>query len=218
MCDIFRDYFGYQMTPDAINACHPLYKTGRNIPIIVKFVYFADKDAIYLRKSRLAGQTNYYGETLIVHERLTPTNKAVVQKCRDLSLIFSTWNCRVKVFGRRHDGSFYSKSVKSTKDVDEFSADAVKKQRNHFQQQNRNPYQKPPLPPLRPRNKNVGFSLCPPTPADKRERQESPVDFESQDFAPNSQKQHPNKKFNLCMSPEAVANDAETVTNTSAVT
>ena len=38
------------LSPGAIKACHPLQMrkdSGKNVPIVLKFVYFLDKDEIF---------------------------------------------------------------------------------------------------------------------------------------------------------------------------
>ena len=51
MCNlVYHDFVGYVLSPGAIKACHllPTRKdSGQNVPIILKFVFFSDKDEIF---------------------------------------------------------------------------------------------------------------------------------------------------------------------------
>ena len=69
VCKAIYHYFNYQITPDRIKAYHPLkpFKNGIT-PIIVKFIYFDDKDFIFSRRKMLSDKING-GKKLVINER-----------------------------------------------------------------------------------------------------------------------------------------------------
>ena len=59
MPNVIQRYFRYQEGPDCIKACHLLERTGKNISIIIRFVYVSDENEIYEgQKFSCAGQLN----------------------------------------------------------------------------------------------------------------------------------------------------------------
>ena len=66
ICSLNYHYFGgYVLSPAAIKACHPLpmrKDSVKNVPIILKFVYFSDKDEICGGRRMLSGQKGVPGK------------------------------------------------------------------------------------------------------------------------------------------------------------
>ena len=73
MPNVIQKWFWCHVGPDRIKACHPLKRTGKNIPFFLKFVYFNDKNEIYEHRKQLAGQLNN-GTQMYVNERLAKTS------------------------------------------------------------------------------------------------------------------------------------------------
>ena len=119
------------LSPGAIKACHPLptrKDSGKNVPIILKFVYFSDKDEIFGRRRMLSGLKGVQGKGLFINERLPKSDMEMKRKCDNMNLITTTHNCQVKVFCQRPNGSFYSQSVNSLAGVEQLAKIAAKKQ------------------------------------------------------------------------------------------
>ena len=128
VCKAIYHYFNYQVTPDRIKACHSWkhFKNGIT-PIIVKFIYFDDKDFIFSRRKKLSDKING-GKKLVIHEKPPPPKDAeIMNKCNEIGLISTTWNCKVKVFRKNLNGNYYSCAVNSIKAVDELKHCAIRK-------------------------------------------------------------------------------------------
>ena len=87
------------MGPDCMKACHPLKRTGENITIIIKFVYFNDKHEIYGRRKKLAGQQNI-GTQMYFRERLSKADTEIIEKCNQWGP--TSKNCVAKFFLRKN--------------------------------------------------------------------------------------------------------------------
>ena len=59
-----------------IAACHPL-KPGTNAPVIVKFIYHADHDVVWRRRSWLKNFRNNKGQPVFIDECLSPRDRAI---------------------------------------------------------------------------------------------------------------------------------------------
>ena len=127
MCEAIKRYFQYSLEPTDFKACHVLpAKHGKNVPIIIKFIYFADKDEIFNRRKQLAVCKNL-GKALYVSERLSKSDLEIKQKCNELGLVTTTKNSAVKVFFKNPDGGLYSQEMNSVKAVEQLAGRAIKK-------------------------------------------------------------------------------------------
>ena len=59
-----------------IAACHPL-KPGTNAPVIVKFIYHADRDVVWRRRSWLKNFHNNKGQPMFIKDCLSPRDRAI---------------------------------------------------------------------------------------------------------------------------------------------
>ena len=121
---------GYKTFPSRFKACHQLGPGSSNRPaaVIVKFIFFDEKNETYGRKSWLANQKNpINGRKIFLRERLPPCQKEILDHALKENLITSTINCQIKVFRKDEEGKFKSVLVKSKKAVDDIKQVAVKK-------------------------------------------------------------------------------------------
>ena len=73
--------------------------------VIVKFVYFQDKDDIFRNRRKLRDYKNpYNNKNTYIIERLPPVEQDIKQEAEKRGFIVSTWNCTISVLCRR-DGS-----------------------------------------------------------------------------------------------------------------
>ena len=84
VCDVLKSYINYETHPSSFKACHPLgpWKNEKYAPaIIVKFVYFGEKNEIYGRKSWLSRSSNpLNGQAMYFKERLPPKQREIKNK------------------------------------------------------------------------------------------------------------------------------------------
>ena len=132
VCEFFRAYLSFNIQPDAFKACHPLSQwrdDKKPPPVIVKFIYFEDKNEIYARKSWLATKLNRInGLPILMKERLPKHDKAIRDHANEAGLITTSTNCRIKVFVKDQNGYMRSVPVLSHKAVDDIKERAVKKE------------------------------------------------------------------------------------------
>ena len=131
VCDFLKSYINYETHPSSFKACHPLgpWKNEKHAPaIIVKFVYFGEKNEIYGRKSWLSRSSNpLNGQAMYFKERLPPKQREIKNKAEEEGLITTTYNCQVKAFTRSFDGRHKSVKLNSVKAVHDIKDIAVKK-------------------------------------------------------------------------------------------
>ena len=131
VCDFFRRFLSFSAHPSDFKACHFLgpWKNSNYPPaIIVKFIYFNQKNEIFGRKSWLARALNPINrKPIYMKERLPPQQRSIKQKADDFGLITTTQNCNVKVFMKNEDNTFKSVVVKSVQAVEDIKHCAVKK-------------------------------------------------------------------------------------------
>ena len=132
VCDFLANYIGHKTNPSNFKACHFLGKWENSATppaVIVKFIYFGEKDQIYGMKSRLANKLNPINRRKIIIKERLPTAQRVIQKhAEDCDLVTTTNKCQVKVF-ENVQGKFKSIIVKSVEDVDKVQHRAVKRQK-----------------------------------------------------------------------------------------
>ena len=131
VCLFFEKYLGFTTNAYNIKACHYLsrWRNERYPPaIIVKFLYFDEKNELYGRKSWLAGKKHPVNtKPIFMKERLPRCQKEIFEHAKQEGLITSTYNCKVKVFTKTEDNQFRSVVVNSKKAVDDIKEKAIKK-------------------------------------------------------------------------------------------
>ena len=115
VCRFLQTHMDHQTTPASFKACHFLgkWKNDRFPPaIIIKFIYFGEKDAIYSRKSMLARLVNQNNQKpIFLKERLPEQQRKLKTKAEEMGYITTTSNCTVKLFQRSVEGKFSSFAV-----------------------------------------------------------------------------------------------------------
>ena len=88
VCRFLQTHMDHQTTPASFKACHFLgkWKNDRFPPaIIVKFIYFGEKDAIYSRKSMLAKLVNQSNQKpIFLKERLPEQQRKLKNKAEEM--------------------------------------------------------------------------------------------------------------------------------------
>ena len=152
MASFITDFMGYKIQPGAFKACHVLGRGHGNKPpaVIIKFLYFHDKNEVYLRRPMLASKKNplNYGP-IFVSERLPKHDLEVKRYATEKGLITTTRNCQVRVFYKDENGARISFPVNNKSSVDSWAETAMKKmQRNTTSRA--------------PDNNNTSFDICSP--------------------------------------------------------
>ena len=142
VCDFLQKYLNFTTHPQNFKACHVLGKwKDTNSPpgVIIKFLYYGEKNEIFGRKSWLAGIRNpLNGRPIFMKERLPPLQREIKKEADQLGLITTTMNCDVKVFKKSDDNKFMPIVVNSLKAVHDIKNTAVKRA-------NRGTKDKPPV-------------------------------------------------------------------------
>lgn len=92
---MINQFFGLQLSPDDIAACHPL-TNGIVGPVIVKFIYHKHRDFIWNNRKWLTGAQNIFGNQIIVEECLAPIDKQIQTEAKRQGL--PTYTNKQKVF------------------------------------------------------------------------------------------------------------------------
>ena len=133
VCQFLKDYLNFNTSPESFKACHVLgpWNNDRFPPsVIVKFVYFAEKNEIYGRKSWLANKQNHLnGKTIYMNERLPPNQLAIKKYADEKGLVTTSLNCNIKVFTKNGD-KFQPVIVNSLRAVDDIQPTAVRRATN----------------------------------------------------------------------------------------
>ena len=131
VCAFFDLYLSWKTDESSFKACHYLSspKFGRTPPaIIVKFVYFGEKQEIFGRKSWLAQKKNPRNNLpIFIKERLPKLQNELKMYAEQEGLITTTHNCNIKVFQTNAEGQFRSVIVNSKKAIDDIKEKAVKR-------------------------------------------------------------------------------------------
>lgn len=131
VCDFLKQFLNYDTHPQNFKACHVLgkWKDQSSPPgVIVKFLYYGEKNEIFGRKSWLAGKRNpSNGRPIFIKERLPPLQRAIKKEAEELGLITTTLNCDVKVFKKNHDDKFQPIVVNSFKALHDIKNIAVRR-------------------------------------------------------------------------------------------
>ena len=127
----FSKYLRVTIHPHAIKACHFLGKligVAKPPPVIVKFVYFRDKDAVYAARTMLKGQRNHANnKSIFIYERLPKHDLEIKQFAESKDMIVSTQNCQVSVLTRGVDGASRYYNVNTKAQVENADAWAIKR-------------------------------------------------------------------------------------------
>jgi hypothetical protein len=137
------------ISPQRFKACHFLGKlTDLNNPpmVIVKFIYFADKDVVWRTKMHLKTYLNFNNnKPVFLMERLPAADLEVKRHAESQGLITSTYNCAVSVLYKTDKGGVVSEQVLTKDDVERSARKSNVIKRNPPQtkfgtdQQHRNP-------------------------------------------------------------------------------
>ena len=128
------EYMNFLFNPEKFKACHVLGRGQKNTPpaIIVKFVYFHEKNEIYSRKKMLWGVINKMnGRQMFIKERLPPKDKELQVYANDRNLVTRTQNCQVQLL-IENNGIRKSIDVNSPKTIDDNMAIAVQKKKSRL--------------------------------------------------------------------------------------
>ena len=130
MAGFFTQYLGYRCNPEAFKACHPLgsFRRDSQKTVIVKFIYFHDKNEIFSRRALLAHKPNNFNNMPIyINERLPKHDAEIRRYAESLGIVTTTRNCQVRIFHRAEDGTSQSFPVNSVSGVDQWAETAVKR-------------------------------------------------------------------------------------------
>ena len=104
-----KKFLRYKLEPSKIEACHILpgraKEKGLMASVIVKFLYFRDKNHIYANRRYLKGQKNEINQkNIYVRERLPAMDAYIKKLAEGKGLITSTNNCTVSILCDQGDG------------------------------------------------------------------------------------------------------------------
>ena len=103
-CQAVNQYFRCHITPDRVKACHPLHSKKIFFSgIIIKFIYFSDKDKMYSRR-KMFGQQTWNNRKLNITKRLPKFDLEIKKPCDERGIITTTRNCKVRIFCKKPDG------------------------------------------------------------------------------------------------------------------
>ena len=123
------EYLNFVTNPENFKACHVSGRDQKNTPpaIIVKFLYFPEKNELYSRKKMLWVVINKMnGRQMFIKERLPPKDKELQVYANDRNLLTRTQNCQVQLL-IEHNGIRRSIDVNSPKTIDDNMAIADQK-------------------------------------------------------------------------------------------
>ena len=128
--DFINDIFNSNIPQENLKACHFL-KSGveGQCSVIVKFVYFADKNFLWRSQSFLYGVKNRRNQQFISMKECFPEKDREILKyaVTDKHLKVSTNNCAVKVEVTINEGRREFVEVRTENDVDRFENVATKR-------------------------------------------------------------------------------------------
>ena len=131
VCSFFENYLNYKTSPSNFKACHLLGKwSSKDFPpaIIIKFIYFGEKDLILSRKSSLARARNPFNQSpIFIKERLPESQRKLKREAENMGLITTTHNASVKLFKKNAGGKFQSFIIKNRAELYESKSMAVPK-------------------------------------------------------------------------------------------
>ena len=118
--NLFSSLFQLDFNPARFAACHPLNQSP-GAPIIVKFLYHADREFIWRRKSWLRGMRNSFGKPVMVEECLAPRDRVLKSEAKQLGLLSYTRKQDVYAFNQNMPDSNAIK-VTSVAELSSFAA------------------------------------------------------------------------------------------------
>ena len=83
---LFNEVLQINFNPSRFAACHPLSQ-NTGAPVIVKFIYHADRDIIW-RRSWLKGVTNSLSKPVTVEECRAPRDRELQSEAKQLGLLY----------------------------------------------------------------------------------------------------------------------------------
>ena len=128
-----EQFLGFTVNFADIKACHPLpRKLNQAIPpVIVKFVYFDQKNQIYFRRVQLGNRTHYNpsnNRPVFIRERLSKHDlKLKMYAENNMNMVTTTFNSQVRVFIRTEGNKTTSKPVNTFDDIHKLENIAIKK-------------------------------------------------------------------------------------------
>ena len=116
-----RDIKACHFLADPRDQCHPA-------PIIVEFLYYRDKDVIWLNKKLLKGLRNpNNNKPVFINERLPPNDRIIQQYANSKDLLTVTNKCAVHVLVESSNGRPQHVEVRTKKQVDDLAGKAIMK-------------------------------------------------------------------------------------------
>ena len=128
------EYMNFLTNPERFKACHFLERGQKNTPpaIIVKIVYFHEKNEIYSRKKMLWGVINKMnGRLMFIKEKFSTKNTSLQVYANDRNLVTRTQNCQVQLL-IENIRIRKSIDVNSPKTIDDNIAIAVPKEKSRL--------------------------------------------------------------------------------------
>ena len=129
----FEQFLGFTVNFADIKACHPLPRKLNQTfpPVIVKFVYFDQKNQIYFRRVQLGNRTHYNpsnNRPVFIRERLSKHDlKLKMYAENNMNMVTTTFNSQVRVFIRTEGNKTTSKPVNTIDDIHKLETIAIKK-------------------------------------------------------------------------------------------
>lgn len=96
VCKFFKERLSVHLNPGSFQACHYLSRPNdirAPLAVIVKFIYFKEKDAVYMNRKLLKGFKNPANNRFVfINERLPEKDNKVMKHARSLNLATSSYN------------------------------------------------------------------------------------------------------------------------------
>ena len=104
-----------------IKACHILLGTGNDFvlpPVIVKFIYFDDKNNVYKSRKSLKKMKNKINDwNIYINEHLPKVDAELKNEAQKQSFITSTNNCKVSVLVSKANNTIVYRRINYTSDL-----------------------------------------------------------------------------------------------------
>ena len=127
MCYFIDKFLGIKLSADEIRVCHFLGRTTGS-PIIVKFLYFHQKNSVYNRRTIVVQRENENSFNQQPISKRPPKEQRELQKQAEANgWITTTNNCKVKLFLEGTNSSRHSQNVASETDIDNLISQAVRR-------------------------------------------------------------------------------------------
>ena len=106
--------------PSSIAACHPL-NPNQNAPIIVKFIYYQDRDFVWRRRTWLKGISNSMERTIQFEKCLAPRDREIKSEAKQMILLAYKRRQDVFVYNQNHPNAD-AIQVKKTAELKDYVA------------------------------------------------------------------------------------------------